>query len=278
MPGVSERFDELARAAADAGVSRRRLLGMAVGVAVASVLPEWLWRVDPARAGVVGIRGYCAKAPAGTCQTGYTQIPYDATCGADFVGNGKIPLPSGARSTFNGCGPASGIALLPDLFLGKEPPDNPFWLADFAAACNHHDCCYGTCTAKKSDCDFTFLQELLDACTKNPVNTVLAGITGMYCAEIAGVYYAAVAGGGAAAYNTAQQEACICCQSECTGVTCGDGMVCREDQGGQCVCEIDDWTNCGDYCTSLEVESDCGACGNACPGGSYCIGQQCVSG
>lgn len=261
-------FDSLARAAAS-GLSRRQALRLVAGAFIASVLPWSMFRAAHAQAGVIGSRGYCPQPTTPVnCNPGEQRTAWTPSCNnAD-----NYPIPSGRPSTFNGCGPASGIDL--GWFGKREPPDRPLWLADFAEACNHHDCCYGTCGKSKADCDSTFLEELLDACAINPAGLV-SGIGAMYCAQIAGIYFAAVAGGGADAYQVAQQDACDCCVNTCQDVTCGDFQRCED---GQCVCWYDFQTNCGSYCTNLLHDpQNCGACGNVC-GSGICADGACASG
>jgi group XII secretory phospholipase A2 precursor (PLA2G12) len=266
-PTRESAFDSVARAAAG-GISRRHALRLAAGAVLASILPAGALRVAAAGAGVIGVRGYCPKPPPASCNPGENRTAWSSSCNnAD-----NYPIPSGRPSTFNGCGPESGIDLK---WFGKhEPPDRPLWLADFAQACNHHDCCYGTCGKPKAECDATFLEELLEACAINPLNLV-DGVGAMYCAQIAGIYFAAVAGGGADAYQTAQQDACDCCVNPCQDISCGDFQKC---EAGQCVCWYDYQTNCGSYCTDLQHDPEnCGACGNVCDS-QVCADGTCATG
>jgi Group XII secretory phospholipase A2 precursor (PLA2G12) len=269
VPGA---FDRLAQAAAD-GVSRRTLVRMGAAAAFAAVVPEVVWRAVPAHAGVVGIRGTCPNVTAVPCGDTAIQVPWTPLCDpATYATNGQIPVPSGNASTFNGCGPEKGIDLGP--FGVREPGDRPAWLADFEQACNHHDCCYGTCLKSKAECDSTFLEELLEACAVGPGN-LISGIGAMYCAEIAGIYFGAVAGGGGDAYTDAQKDACACCQDRCRNVQCGNGQVC-EPTTGDCRCAIEGMLNCGSYCASPDDQNNCGGCGVVCDG--YCYGDgNCVT-
>ena len=92
-------------------------------------------------------------------------------------------------STGLACGPGgAGDIIVPE----KCAP----WMPSFTSACAGHDSCYGSCGAKKKDCDKAFKKDMLDLCR------------GWLCRRCAGLYYQAVSKGGRSAYRKAQKAAC----------------------------------------------------------------------
>jgi hypothetical protein len=184
-------------------MSRRQTFRAAAGVLLAAVLPSWVWRVGSARAGVIGATGTCPSKPQEPCNG--MRAAWTSGCGGAVA--------SGRPSTYNGCGPESGIDVW-GLFKA-EPPDDPLFLADFGPSCNGHDCCYGGCNADKTGCDSDFLKGMLTACLKNSAKDagLIPGIGEMLCAQIAIGYWSAVSQTSAAndAYDAAQKQACDCC-------------------------------------------------------------------
>jgi hypothetical protein len=227
---MSDAFDNLGRLAAS-GVSRRQLLRNALALAVTSAFSSWLFAGGTARAGTVGKVGDCPTPTAGTCPNG--TVPYSPTC--------SHKIPNGTASSYNGCGPESGIDIRYAVYgplgvalppIKAEPPDNPFWLGNFVNACNAHDCCYGTCGADKARCDSDFRSGLHAACAAGGASTkavrgVLGATLGIFCDALAETYYAAVAGGGAAAFEQGQAEVCDCCCDGTCPEPCGPDGYCN---------------------------------------------------
>lgn len=236
---MSDAFDNLGRLAAN-GVSRRQVLTSAVSLAIASSFSSWFFATGTARAGKLGKVGDCPAPNPGSCPNGTVQ--YSAGC--------SQKVPNGTASSYNGCGPESGIdiryilygpygAALPPIKV--EPPDNPFWLGNFVTACNAHDCCYGTCGADKAQCDSNFRSGLHAACASAPRTQsgvlgpgTLGAALSMFCNAIAEAYYAAVAKGGASAFDQGQAEVCDCCCDGTCNPPCGSDGYC-DTKTCQCV-------------------------------------------
>jgi len=238
---------------ADARSSRRAMLRMSAAAIAAAALPAWVWRPALASAGVVGKLGDCVALPGVTqCDPDQFEVPYSPNLPPDAQ-----VAPNGKASTFNGCGPASGIDIGP--FHGLEPWDSPLGLAHFVDSCNAHDCCYGICQQAKSECDTNFLEGLQSACVESPTS-LLTGIGLAYCTTIAGIYFAAVAGKGQEAYDVAQKEACIACRPkcQCTGTT----ACCEQPSNYQCFDLMTDPNNCGDCGINCSPTQSCvqGSC------------------
>lgn len=104
----------------------------------------------------------------------------------------------------NGCGPAGGPAV----------PNNPCGLGgtSFVSACNEHDIGYGTCGRSKSDVDGQFLIDMLTICIPFEGQFCLIPYPEHTCRALANIYASAVDTWGQSAYESAQFEACICCQ------------------------------------------------------------------
>ncbi len=267
MRGHSERLDLLARDAAR-GLSRRSLMRRAAGVAVAAAFGELSFGGGLPVARADKTRGTCPNTPAaGACPDQNVDL-WTQAC--------KKTIPSGVPSTFNGCGPESGLDL-PALGHGDFIPDEPLELANFFEACKGHDCCYGMCQSDKAACDQTFLQGMIAAC-KASVGSTLNLLTPqgaaeyLICLDLASIYYAAVGKtpDGEAAYLSAQQQACLCC-NDCPNTktdpnNCGAcGHKCPA--GDAC---------CNGECIDLQNNgANCGACGTKCSDQTICIGGQC---
>lgn len=107
----------------------------------------------------------------------------------------KVVLDPDYTPSPNGCGSAGGPPV----------PDNPTGCSDtsFLDACNAHDTCYGTCGNNKDICDSGFLDAMLAVCMESSCAYA--------CSEAAYGYYDAVHNYGSSAYESAQVEACACC-------------------------------------------------------------------
>jgi RHS repeat-associated protein len=148
---------------------------------------------------------HLASPPAQTgCKTGQKQCPNN-------------------KPSSNGCGT--------DGWKGKLVPERPFWMIDFASACNKHDICYGTCGNDKGTCDREFLGDMQLACElEYGVNEIVFPgygaadqllenmrkldprvIRHKTCMKLAQAYYTAVSAAGAGPYKDAQTQACKCC-------------------------------------------------------------------
>jgi hypothetical protein len=154
----------------------------------------------------------------------------------------RVPRP-GFTPTSNGCGAEDGLKV----------PDR-VWGANFKPSCDAHDICYSTCNSSKETCDTDFLLGNVQAC-------VDAGYTGLAlagCKAIAGDYYLAVDLLGDDPYESAQKEACYCCNPGSTA--CGDppAACCHADE-----------TCCDGTCCPDGQECCDGTC---CPEGLECCG------
>ena len=106
----------------------------------------------------------------------------------------RVPDPDYTPSP-NGCGPEGGPSV----------PDNPTGCSDtsFLGACNAHDICYGTCNSSRAVCDNDFLNAMLEVC--------MWSSCAYRCSQFAYAYYGTVNNWGQAAYESAQVNACACC-------------------------------------------------------------------
>ncbi|MCC7373057.1 MAG: Ig-like domain-containing protein [Verrucomicrobiales bacterium] len=100
---------------------------------------------------------------------------------------------------YNGCGPDGGDYLVPD-----NPNGLLFPCASFYEACRAHDIGYNMCGKPKKETDDRFLTDMLLACD------CLSGPLRASCRLNAVIYHRAVTGGGAGAYDSAQDKACVC--------------------------------------------------------------------
>jgi hypothetical protein len=210
---MSEWVDDLARTVARDGMTRRRVLRIALGAAIGSVLPFRLTRAA------------LADAPA-DCPG--TRTAWSSTCASPVTKLGYV-------DSYNGCGPANGLLtyVLPDFPLG----------ANFRAGCNNHDLCYGTCGSDKDICDTQFHSQLTHACaTKFGGGGLVDGLQLGICNTLADDYWSAVVLGGGGAFQSAQQDACDCCA--CPN-GCGPCEYCStsSDPAGTCL----------SYCTSSQT-------------------------
>lgn len=254
-------IDRAARGAA-AGMTRRDLVRLGAGAAVAAALPAAAW---PTAAPAAKQRGTCATRPRGTCPPGTTPGKWRA--------GAAQTIDSGVASTFNGCGPESGIRL--PVFGKTDPvPDRPLLLANFFEGCKAHDCCYGTCGSDQAQCDRAFLEQGLEACARTHVGRgeIEKGLR-LACNKVAQLYHFAVSSGGRAAWEAAQETACLSCQ-RCDADLMNDPQNCGSC-GHRCAPGL---ACCGGDCKDTSVDDqNCGACGNVCPAGTRCIGGACVA-
>jgi hypothetical protein len=165
----------------------------------------------------------------------------------------RIPKP-GFTPTANGCGAQDGVKV----------PDR-IWGANFKPSCDAHDICYSTCNSSKETCDLNFLQGNVQACAD-------AGYTGLAlagCEAIAGDYYLAVDLLGGDPYESAQNEACDCCDPGAT--TCGDPPA--------ACCQSDETCCDGTCCPAGQECCGDGTCKESCDGQKvYCAcNDQCYS-
>ncbi|HEY8583900.1 MAG TPA: hypothetical protein VIL49_13175 [Capillimicrobium sp.] len=264
MPGPSDGttpfLDRAARGAA-AGMSRRQLVRLGAGAAVAATLPKVAW---PTVAEAAKRRGSCPSPPMGSCPPGMS--PGRWSRGAE------VSIPSGKTSVFNGCGPESGVQL-PVVGTVDPVPDRPLFVADFFDACKAHDCCYGVCGSDQDACDSAMYLDALRICQKTRYDDDANGVARhMQCNSVARLYYQAVAALGKDAWASAQETACYSCEPcEADLLSDPDNCgTCGNACGGTRVC-------CDGVCKDPEVDAqNCGACGNVCKDGQRCIGGQCV--
>jgi len=92
----------------------------------------------------------------------------------------------------NGCGPASIPVKAPSF--------------SFLDCCNQHDLCYSDCSSTKKKCDDDFYSCMFCGCSEEYDNFVSETL----CEELACTYYQAVDELGCDAYETSQENACIC--------------------------------------------------------------------
>lgn len=287
MTGRFSAFDDLARSTDQ--LSRRQVVKLGAGLAIAGVLPAW---ARPRKA-VARMRTLASNptAQAAAGATGNCNIPPDSNCKiilsntngcpAGRIVQGNIPL------TYNGCGSTS-----------FEVPDGPLGLANFNPACNNHDCCYSECHKAKSACDQTFQDDMYKQCyiahpgvgANGP--DVFDAIALVFCLQVADDYYEGVNLGAGSAYKAAQGDGCGCC-ADCPPYEIYDSSLamcvsaCRDSALGPdaCPCLPDRQVCIGPdafYCTDRSSNSgDCGECANQCVrdlGGGISQGGTCQNG
>ena len=193
-------FDELAKGMAEGTLSRRRALKTVAGAILGgSLLASFLVKPTPAK----------AQTSAALCPE-------------------RIPRPGFDPSQqSNGCGS----------YQTPGSHEAARWLSlynvDFTEACNEHDICYTTCNSSKDQCEAEFLANMLDICeqhffgeSRNRRKGRNRGehrnrrkrrnrrepepTRGERCRNIAVAMAAGTATAGGAAYEAAQNEACIC--------------------------------------------------------------------
>ncbi|HST42498.1 MAG TPA: hypothetical protein VLK58_23465 [Conexibacter sp.] len=253
-------IDRAARGAA-AGMSRRELVRLGLGAVAAAALPAAAW---PTAAAAAKTRGICPPRQRGTCPPGLT--PGRWSRGAAHA------IESGLPSTFNGCGPESGIRL--PIFGRTDPvPDRPLFIADFFSSCQAHDCCYGGCGSDQVACDAAFLDDALKACAKaHPGSDEISRGLRIACNKVAALYHFAVASGGRAAWEAAQATGCFSCER------CDADLLTDPRNCGTCgrVCPAGQACCLGE-CRDTRVDAqNCGACGSICASHQRCIGGQCI--
>ncbi len=233
-PVTEHEFDGLAALAAG-GLSRRKLLARAAGLAAAALLPPWIpFARAKDRLGVPHAQtststvGYCPPPSSSETCNGTELGPWSAECAK--------PVANGTRAQYNGCGPQKWKS------AAAKALDHPLG-ASFTQTCNEHDCCYGACGANKAVCDKKALRGWVQACEDHLTEAnslpgkVLASLSLGYCYDLAYTYYSIVALGGRGPFSEAQAEVCSCCEGEkesgpCGGKTCREGELCC--QGTTC--------------------------------------------
>jgi hypothetical protein len=278
MPGRTDRLhrgdtvDGLARALGGA-TSRRQFAKLAAGTALAAMLPGSAHGARMPRAHGAKRVGSCEPQPYKDCRPGTGSLR------GDWFPGCSEPVSKGDRSSFNGCGPEGGIDVTVIHDFGKHDliPDRPLDVADFARACNGHDCCYGRCGSEKASCDANFLDDLLHACDQaSGGGGLLDDIAEALCFGVAKVYYDAVSTTqtGQDAYNAGQKEVCDCCldcQQQAQAVGYLDARWHKSCPywdpavGHMCVSTCANDSNCGDcgvVCAPKCDENSCqnGAC------------------
>jgi len=96
------------------------------------------------------------------------------------------------EATTNGCGPQSIPFTAPSI--------------SFEECCNAHDLCYADCSKTKRRCDDEFYTCTFCSCE----DEYGGGIDATICEELACLYYQAVDEFGCDAYETSQENACMC--------------------------------------------------------------------
>lgn len=175
----------------------------------------------------------------------------------------RVPRP-GYRPTVNGCGPSG---------YGWAIPDS--WnRANFTPACNAHDRCYGTCNKSRQQCDIQMRNRMWAACDRAYGRRGQENLWRLRCRDRANTYFKAVRRGGQAAYEDAQEEACICCNQGDRGQKCGKnccaaGAVCASPTTGVC-CQPGQ--TCGGGCCPVDWCYDCiqGSCQPRCSPNQWC--------
>jgi hypothetical protein len=282
MLGSSDHNDDALDALAAAALtatSRRQIVKLAGGVAVTGLFSGLMPGRARARSrgGASGAKVRTATKTTGQCPAQPMKPCYGTrdtavtSTGCKGAGGGVVSI--GIPSEYNGCGPQSGLDLLPgvDLTRGDWIPDSPFDLANFFNACKGHDCCYGKCGSDKAKCDSDFHQDMIAACAANwgVPDSLFGDLAESYCYSVADTYYNAVSGTqtGTDAYNAGQDEVCDCCVDCQTAAKLGA----MGDPVGECEAQYaltcPDTDNPGAYvCVDGCADGDnCGACGKTCP-------------
>jgi hypothetical protein len=156
-------------------------------------------------------------AAAGTLTTFIGASPI-GRISADAACMNRVPNPDHVPSS-NGCGTASA------------PVTGMAGSVDITPACNRHDLCYDSCNRIKIECDETFNDQMRAICKAGHPKESQA-LTDCY--DETNVYYRAVKFFGTAAFDAAQESACLCCPAEqvaCGSVCCPAGMC----FGGTCL-------------------------------------------
>jgi len=118
-------------------------------------------------------------------------------------------LPKNSISNLDNCPNKVSKGLAPTVDGCSFVPDGPMANLNFTPACNGHDRCYGTCNAKKSDCDTAFYNDMVAICINTYGPEAAATTT---CKALAWTYATGVEWGGGIAYNNAQKTYCKCCE------------------------------------------------------------------
>ena len=171
----------------------------------ATKLGRWLSR-DPAGE-VDGENRFCyvGNAPTAKIDEFGLAIKKDPASDPSQHPRGKCP---NNKPKSNGCGPQG--------WKWNLVPNRPLGMADFTKACDAHDICYGTCDAKKADCDQALEDDAGVACLQKygwmgmqPMPLLLKAEL-KACLEIAHLYFLAVSKGGDQPFKDAQKTGCEC--------------------------------------------------------------------
>jgi len=116
------------------------------------------------------------------------------------AGQNLVPDPN-HKATFNGCGPEGSTRIV---LIGKVLAPH------FQSCCDKHDLCYGTCDpTNKNKCDEDFYDCMKQKCNEK-YSTSLKKPLNLACKAEGSVLFKAVEKLGKNAYNSSQNNACVC--------------------------------------------------------------------
>lgn len=180
-----QRFDAFTRTLG-AGISRRQtlkaLLGGAAGVLVGTGVSQQAKAKDSTCDWLVSTQ---------TCDGTATPLTSLDSCPTGYFYQRAIP------TTDNTC--------------SSVPDGTGLFKNEFRDACIRHDCCYGTCSSTKDQCDSAFLSDMRGSCVSR-----YSGKKQKKCLEQAQLYYDVVLVFPEAqrGYENLQLGACGCCYPE----------------------------------------------------------------
>lgn len=280
MPMVprDDWFDRLARSAAlprksrsneSDGMSRRDVVGIFTIASTMAILGSW---ARPRRAFGATVQ------PGSDPGCDGIRTFYKEGCAK------KVPKLN-FRPNINGCGPQTGINLVPQA---------PLFLASFTPACNTHDVGYATCNRPKAVTDQKFLEDMKTICA-GPGTPLPGGIIDGFvmsvlmtqCIRNAEIFYAAVSSLGDDPYKEGQAESCDCCAEcpgdavKCNGTCCRPGFICSAKgfccepcKNGWIACpeSAGEWARCGFGCCNPATPVCCPV---RTPGNTTCCPGKC---